>query len=155
MAKKKKNPPLEFRNKKAFFDFNILDKLEAGMVLFGSEVKSIREGKVNLTGTYCIFHDNELFIKDMDIAAYEESSHNNHDPKRERKLLLHKKQLSRLKEGLEQKGTTIVPLKLYPNEKGIFKIEIGIAKGRKMQDKREYIRDRDSKRELKDFKQDN
>jgi SsrA-binding protein len=140
-----------FKNKKVYFDFEILDKIEAGIMLTGTEIKSIRNGKININGSFGIFIDNELYIKGIDIATYEEGSYNNHDPKRDRKLLLHKKQLNKLKIKLEEKGLTIVPLKLYPNERGIFKLEIGVAKGRKKGDKRDYIRERDSKREMKDF----
>jgi len=150
MAKKKKNTKLVFRNKRAFFDFEITDKFEAGIQLQGTEVKSIREGKVSLVGSFCYFNNGELFIKDMDIAVYDEGSYNNHEPKRERKLLMHKKELEKLKEKTDEKGFALVPLRLYPNNKNIFKVEIGLAKGRKKVDKRDYIKDREIKREMKD-----
>jgi len=142
---------LVFKNRKVYFDFEILEKIEAGIMLTGTEIKSVRNGKVNINGSFGVFIDNELYIKGIDIAIYDEGSYNNHDPKRDRKLLLHKKQLNKLKIKLDEKGLTIVPTKLYANERGIIKLEIGVAKGRKKGDKREYIRERDSKREMKDF----
>ena len=138
-----------FKNRRVFFDYEVLDKMEAGIVLTGTEIKSIKNGKVNINGCFCVFVEKELFIKGMDIALYDEGSYLNHEPKRDRKLLLHKKQLNRLKIKLDEKGLTIVPIKLYPNDKGIYKMEIGLAKGRKNVDKREYIKDRDTKKELK------
>jgi len=149
--KNKKSNNLLFKNKRVFFDYDIVDKIEAGIILMGTEVKSIRNGKISMNGSFCIIKDNEVFIKGMDISIYDEGSINNHDPKRDKKLLLHKKQINKIKIKLEEKGFTIVPIKIYPNENGIFKVEIGIGKGRKVADKREYIKDRESKRELKDF----
>jgi SsrA-binding protein len=151
MAKKKKDTRLMFRNKRAYFDYEISDKFEAGIMLQGTEVKSIRDGKVSIVGSFCYFNsDGELFIKDMDIAIYEEGSYNNHEPKRERKLLMHKKELTKLKEKTTERGLTLIPLRLYPNSRNIFKVELGLAKGRKKGDKRDYIKDREVKREMKD-----
>lgn len=150
MNKKKKDRGV-FNNKRVFFDYEILEKIEAGIILTGTEVKSIRNGKISINGTFCVIVDNEIFIKGMDIALYEEGSFTNHEPKRDRKLLLHKKQINRIKVKLEEKGLTVVPIKLYENDKGIFKVEIGISRGRKMLDKREYIRDRESKRQMKEI----
>lgn len=149
--KKKKTDSGVFRNRRVFFDYEIFDKIEAGIMLTGTEIKSIRNGKVNINGTFCFFVDKELFIKGMDIAIYDEGSYLNHEPKRDRKLLLHKKELNKLKVKLEEKGFTIVPIKLYPNENGIYKLEIGIAKGRKNKDKRDYIKDRESKKQIKEI----
>ena len=149
--KKKKIDNGIFRNRRVFFDYEIFDKIEAGIMLTGTEVKSIREGKVNINGTFCYFVDKELFVKGMDIAIYDEGSYLNHEPKRDRKLLLHRKQLNRLRVKLEEKGFTIVPIKLYPNENDIYKLEIGLAKGRKNKDKREYIKDRESKNQIKEI----
>ena len=149
MAKKHKIEGGTFKNRRVFFDYEILDKMEVGIVLTGTEIKSIRNGKVSINGAFCVFIGKELFIRGMDIAAYDEGSYLNHDPKRDRKLLLHRKELNKLKSKLDEKGLTVVPIKLYPNSDGIYKIEAGVAKGRKVVDKREYIRDRDSKRELK------
>ena len=151
MAKKKKDTRLMFRNKRAYFDYEISDKFEAGIMLQGTEVKSIRAGKVSLIGSFCYFNsDGELFIKDMDIAIYEEGSYNNHEPKRERKLLMHKKELTKLKEKTDERGLTLIPLRLYPNSRNIFKVELGLAKGRKKGDKRSYIQEREVNREMKD-----
>ena len=141
-----------FSNKRVFFDYNILETFEAGIVLQGTEVKSIRTGKVSLSGSYCIFNNKELFIKGVDISIYDEGSYNNHEPKRDRKLLLHKKELSKLKTKLEEKGLAIVPIKLYTNEKNLYKLEIGLAKGRKSVDKRQYIKERETLRELNEYK---
>ncbi len=149
MAKKHKIEGGTFKNKRVFFDYEILDKFEVGIVLTGTEIKSIRNGKVSINGAFCVFLEKELFIRGTDIAIYEEGSYLNHDPKRDRKLLLHRRELNRLKSKLDEKGLTIVPIKMYPNTNGIYKLEVGLAKGRKVADKREYIKDRDSKRELK------
>jgi SsrA-binding protein len=138
-----------FKNRRVFFDYEILDKFEAGIVLTGTEIKSIRNGKVTINGAFCIFIGNELFIKGIDIAVYDEGSYLNHEPKRDRKLLLHKKELNRLKSKLDEKGLTIVPIKLYPNDSGIYKFEIGLARGRKNSDKRNYISEREEKIKIK------
>lgn len=151
MSKKEKNKSGVFRNKRVFFDYEILEKIESGIVLTGTEIKSIRNGKVSINGSFCVFNNNELFLKGSDIAIYDEGSYLNHDPKRDRKLLLHKKELKKLKIKLEEKGLTIVPIRLYPNENNIYKLEIGLAKGRKNVDKRSYIKDRETKKELKEF----
>lgn len=152
MGKKIKKVSNTFNNKRVFFDYEILEKFEAGIVLQGTEVKSIRNGKVSLNGTFCVFNDKELYLKGSDIAVYNEGSYNNHEPKRDRKLLLHKKELNKLKKKLEEKGLTIVPIKLYPNENNLFKMEIALARGRKTINKKEYIRERETKRELKEYR---
>lgn len=145
----KKKDKFVFNNKRVFFDYDILEKIEAGIILTGTEVKSIRNSKININGTFCIIVDNEIYIKGMDIALYEEGSFTNHEPKRDRKLLLHKKQINRIKIKLEEKGLSVVPIKIYENDKGIFKVEIGIAKGRKNIDKKDYIRERELKKSIK------
>ncbi|MFW6225607.1 MAG: SsrA-binding protein [bacterium] len=152
MKKKVKSNNGTFRNKRVFFDYEITEKIEAGIVLTSTEIKSIRNSKININGSFCIFNGNELYIKGVDIAIYDEGSYLNHDPKRDRKLLLHKKELKRLKAKLEEKGFTIVPIKFYPNENNIYKVEIGLAKGRKNVDKRSYIKDRETKKELREIK---
>ena len=149
MGKKKNKDKGIFNNKRVFFDFEIFEKIEAGIILVGTEVKSIRSGKISMNGSFCIIMGNELFVRGMDIALYDEGSMNNHEPKRDRKLLLHKKQIERLKIRLEERGLTIVPIKLYENDKGIFKIEVGVAKGRKNVDKRNYISEREEKIKIK------
>ena len=141
----------EFKNKRVFFDYEIIEKYEAGIVLQGTEVKSLRDGKISLNGSFCNFNDSELFVRGIDISMYKEGSYNNHFPKRDRKLLLHKKELKKLKIKIEEKGLTIVPIRLYTNEFNIFKLEIGLAVGRKDFDKRNYIQERDSKREMKEY----
>lgn len=144
---------LTFNNKKAYFDYNIQSKYEAGIMLKGSEIKSLRDGKANINGSYCVFNEKgELFLRDADISIYENASYNNHKPKADRKLLLHKKELVKMKKKNDEQGSTIIPIKLYLNEKGLFKLEIALAKGKNKSDKREYIKDRDTKRELRDYK---
>lgn len=145
----KKKDKFVFNNKRVFFDYDILEKIEAGIILTGTEVKSIRNSKININGTFCIIVDNEIYIKGMDIALYEEGSFTNHEPKRDRKLLLHKKQINRIKIKLEEKGLSVVPIKIYENDKGIFKVEIGIGKGRKNINKKEYIKERELKKSIK------
>lgn len=152
MKNKKKINSGSFKNRRVFFDYDVFDTMEAGIVLTGTEIKSIRNSKVNINGAFCVFMGGELFIKGMDIAIYDEGSYLNHDPKRDRKILLHKKELNKFKTKLEDRGFTIVPIKLYSNDRGIYKLEIGLAKGRKAPDKREYIKDRESKKELREFK---
>lgn len=150
MGKDKKT--IAFNNKKVFFNYNVYDRFEAGIKLVGSEVKSLRNGKANLNGAYCIFNEKgELFLRDSNISIYDNASYNNHEPKADRKLLLHKKELSKLKSKNDEKGMTIVPIKLFLNEKGKFKVEIALAKGKNNSDKREYIKDRETKRELKNL----
>jgi SsrA-binding protein len=143
---------LLFKNKRVFFDFNIFDKFEAGIMLVGSEVKSIRDRNISINGAFCVFVGSELFLKDTNISIYNDASYNNHDPKRDRKLLLHKKELRKLQEKVDEKGMTIVPIKMYLNEKGIFKVEIALAKGKNAVDKREYIKERESKKEINDLR---
>lgn len=143
---------ITYKNKRAYFDFNVLTKIEAGIMLKGSEVKSLRNNKANINGSYCIFENGELFLRDSDISINENSSYNNHEPKADRKLLLNKSELVKLKSNVDEKGVTVIPIKLYLNEKGYFKLEIAIAKGKNNYDKREYIKDRDTKRELKNVK---
>ncbi|MDX2246126.1 MAG: SsrA-binding protein SmpB [Bacteroidia bacterium] len=135
-------------NRKAGFEYTLEDRLEAGILLTGTEVKSLRNGKVNLQEAYCAFQGEELFIWSMNIAEYTEGSYNNHVPTRERKLLLKKRELQKLKKAIEQKGYTIVPIKVFFNDRNLAKVEVALAKGKKIHDKRDSIKDRDSKREL-------
>lgn len=136
------------RNKQARFNYEILDEYIAGMVLKGTEIKSLRMGKANLNDGHCYFSKGELYVKGLNISAYEQASFANHDPVRERKLLLKKKELTKLEKKLNEKGLTVVPLKLFINERGFAKLLIGLAKGKKIHDKRDSIRDKDMKREL-------
>lgn len=138
------------KNKKAFFEFTILEKLIAGIQLQGSEVKSIKRSNVSISEAYCYIKDGEIFIKGMHISEFKEGgTHNNHEPLRERKLLLKKKEIIKLQEKLSQKGLTIVPLCIILSDTGFIKIEIGLAKGKNLYDKKTTIKLRDLDRELK------
>jgi SsrA-binding protein len=139
---------IRIKNKKAEFEYFILQKYTAGIVLTGTEIKSIRQGKVNLTDSYCRFLNGELWVSNMHIAEYSHGGHYNHDPKADRKLLLSKKELRKLEWKVTEKGTTIIPLVLWMNEKGYAKLDIALAKGKRQYDKRETIKDRDNDREM-------
>ena len=135
-------------NKRAKFEYEILDQIEAGMVLTGTEIKSLRSSKASITESFCQFVDGELYIINMMIDEYKLGTFYNHKTKRERKLLLHKRELQKFEKKLKDVGNTIIPLKLYINEKGKAKILIAIGRGKKLFDKRESIKDRESKRNL-------
>ncbi len=139
---------ISIRNKRATYDFEILDTYIAGIVLTGTEIKSLRLGKASLTDCYCYFHNGELFVRGMNIAEYHWGTYNNHIPKRDRKLLLNRKELVKLQRSLQDKGLSVVGLKLFINERGFAKLQIGLGKGRKSFDKREYIKERDSRKEI-------
>ncbi len=134
-------------NKKARFDYTIEETLEAGLSLMGSEVKSIREGAVNLKDSYIAFINGEAFLQNAHISVYKASSYNNHEPERLRKLLIHKIELEKFERAVHEKGYSCVPLKMYFKE-GRIKLEIALAKGKKHGDKREAIKERDTKREI-------
>lgn len=146
MSENKTNS-VSIQNRRANFEYHIIDKYEAGIVLTGSEIKSIRESKANINDAYCHFKNNELFIKNMHISPYG-SGFGTHEPTRERKLLLHKNELRKLRRAVQEDGMTIVPLKLYIHQKGLAKLQIALAKGKKLYDKRESIKKRDTEREL-------
>ncbi len=150
------DPGVQIVNKKARFNYEVLDTVEAGIVLSGSEVKSVRARKVNFQDAYCYFKKSELFCKGIHIAEYEAGGHWNHVPDRERKLLLKKKELRRLRERVREKGITLVPLKLYINRRGWVKVLVGLVRGKKKYDKRETIKrreqERESRRALKDWR---
>lgn len=140
---------VNIKNKKARFEYEILDKYTAGIVLSGTEIKSIRQSKASIAESFCEFNDlGELFIVNMTIEPYSHGTFYNHKPKAERKLLLNKRELRKLQKDLQAKGLTIVPLLLFLNDKGLAKLEIALAKGKKLFDKRESIKDRDNKRDL-------
>ena len=141
----------EIKNRSAYHDYFIEDKYDAGMVLVGTEIKSIRDGKVSFTDSFCIFHQGELWVKNMHIAEYRFGTTNNHIAVHDRKLLLNKRELKKLEGKLKDKGYTIVPLKIFFNEKGLAKLEIGLGKGKKLYDKRETIKERDTDREIKRY----
>ncbi len=136
------------KNKRATFDYEILEKFTAGIQLYGTEIKSIRDGKAGLNDTYCAFLGNELWIKNMHIASYFFGTYNNHDVRRDRKLLLTKKELKKLVRNTKETGFTIVPTKLFINEKGLAKIEIGLARGKKNYDKRQSLKEKEDKRSI-------
>lgn len=141
----------EIKNRTAYYEYFIDDKYTAGIVLTGTEVKSLRAGKASFNDSYCIFQKGELWLKSFHIAEYTHGTFNNHEPLRERKLLLSKRELKRLENKLKEQGYTIIPLRLFFNEKNIAKLEIGLAKGKKLHDKRETIKQRESQRELKRY----
>ena len=136
------------KNKRATFDYELVDKFTAGIVLVGTEIKSIRLGKASLVDTYCYFVRGELWVKNMHIAEYFYGSYNNHAARRDRKLLLERKELRKLKQAVKNPGFTIVPTRLFINEKGLAKLVIALARGKHEYDKRETIKERDDKREL-------
>jgi len=142
------NSDILIKNKKAFFEYEIIESLEAGIQLVGTEIKSIRSGKANLTDSYCQFSGNELYVKNMHISEYELGTCNNHLAKRDRKLLLQKKELGKWQKKLKESGLTIVPLKLYLNEKGLAKLEIALCRGKKIYDKRESIKEKETRRDM-------
>ena len=142
---------MEIKNRSAYFEYFIDDKYTAGVVLTGTEVKSLRAGKASFNDSYCIFHNGELWIRSFHIAEYTFGTVNNHEPLRERKLLLSKRELKKLEGKIKEKGYTIVPLRLFFNEKNLAKLEIGLGKGKKLHDKRETIKQRDTDREIKRY----
>jgi SsrA-binding protein len=141
----------EMNNRQAYYNYFIEDKYVAGVVLLGTEVKSIREGKVSFNDAFCLFDDNELWVRGLYIAEYSHGTVNNHIAVHDRKLLLQKRELKKLQSKLKDKGLTVVPLKVFLNEKNLVKIEIGLAKGKKNYDKRETIKARDVSKEIKRF----
>ena len=142
---------MEIKNRSAFHEYFFDNKYVAGIVLMGTEVKSLREGKASFNDSYCIIHKGEMWLKSLHIAEYSHGSINNHDPIRDRKLLLQKRELNRIEAKLKEKGYTLVPLRIFFNEKNLIKVEIGLGKGKKLHDKRETIKKRDVEREMKRF----
>ena len=143
------NNSIDIRNRKASFEFSFIDRYTAGIVLKGSEIKSIREGKATIHEAYCFMNNGELFLKAMHIAEYKNAGQFGHIPTADRKLLLTKNELKKIGDVLKNKGLTIIPLKLFINEKGYAKVEIAIAKGKKIHDKRDSIKKRDTEREIR------
>jgi SsrA-binding protein len=142
---------MEIKNRSAYFEYYVDDKFTAGLLLLGTEVKSLRAGKASFNDSYCIFQNSELWIKSLHIAEYSHGTVNNHDPVRERKLLLNRRELKKLESRIKEKGYTVIPLRLFLNEKNLMKLEIGLAKGKKLHDKRETIKQRDTDREIKRY----
>lgn len=140
---------INIKNKKASFEYSFIDKYIAGIQLTGTEIKSIREGKSNINDAFCVFMKDELFIRNMHITHYFNGTYNNVEEKRDRKLLLNKQELKKLGDKLKNQGLTIIPIRLFINEKGYAKLEIALAKGKKLYDKREDIKKKDIERETK------
>jgi len=149
MAKEKFEKNIHIKNRRATFDYQFLDTYIAGISLTGTEIKSIRLGNVNMTDSFCVFHENELIIRNLQIAHYTYGNVYNHDPKRDRILLLKRTELRKLKEKSEEKGLTIAVSRMFVNDRGFAKVEIALAKGKKNYDKREDIKKRDIEREMR------
>ncbi len=147
MAEKGRNQTV-ITNRKARHNYHILEEFTAGLSLTGTEVKSLRDGKANLQEAYCFVDHGEVFIKNMHISEYAQGSYNNHEPNRQRKLLLKKREIAKINKQLDQKGLTLIPLKIFFNGRNYAKMNIGIAKGKKLYDKREDLKSKDTKREL-------
>lgn len=152
MAKKKEKRSISTgsvaKNKKAYFNFAIVEKIEAGISLKGSEVKSLRDGQMDLEGSYARLKGHEIFLVGSKIATYPQAGNNNHEPIRDRKLLLHKAQINKIRGKLQQRGFTLVPLRVYFNSRGIAKVEIGLAHGKKLFDKRQKLQQDQQKRDV-------
>ena len=139
---------LNIQNKKARFEYHLSDVFRAGIVLTGTEIKSIRNNKASILEAYCIFERGEVYIRNMHVASYENASFYNHKPRADRKLLLNKKEIQKIQKYLKTKGNTLIPLKLYLSEKGWLKVEIALAKGKKLHDKRESLKEKEDQRAI-------
>ena len=140
--------PVNIKNKRATFDYELLDIYTAGIVLTGTEIKSLRQGKASLVDTYCFFEKGELWVRNMHIAEYFYGTYNNHNARRDRKLLLNKKELQKLLRLTRETGFTIIPVRLFINEKGLAKLVIAVAKGKKEYDKRQSLKEKEDKRDM-------
>ena len=141
----------DIKNRSAYHDYFIDDKYDAGMVLLGTEVKSLRNGRASFNDSYCFFNKGELWLRSLHISEYSHGTTNNHDPLRDRKLLLKKRELAKLEAKIKEKGYSIIPLRIFLTDRRLLKIEIGLGKGKKQYDKRETIKQRDNDRELKRY----
>lgn len=148
MMKEKMKADVVIKNKRATFDYELLDTFTAGIVLTGTEIKSIRLGKASLVDTFCLVDKGELWVKNMYIAEYFYGTYNNHNARRDRKLLLNRKEIRKLESAIRTSGFTVVPTRLFINDKGLAKLIVAIARGKKEYDKRNSIKDRDDKREM-------
>lgn len=148
MAKERFSKEVNIRNRQAGFEYELLDRYIAGIQLMGTEIKSIREGKVNLQDGYCFFNKGEAYVKGVNITPYAEGTHYNHEAVRDRKLLLKKTEIRKLESRVEEKGLSLVPLRIFINERGLAKMELALARGKKFHDKRNSIKEKDLKREL-------
>lgn len=144
----KQDSRINIKNKRASFDYELSDRIIAGIVLYGTEIKSIRDGKASLVDTYCLFEKGELWLKNMQISAYRLGYYYNHDVKRDRKLLLNRKELRKYERASQETGYTIIPTKIFINEKGLAKVEIALARGKKDYDKRNSLREKDDRRDI-------
>ena len=143
-----KTSQVNIKNRRATFDYEITETFTAGLVLTGTEIKSIREGKAGLTDTYCVVDNGEVWVKGMYIAEYFYGSYNNHSSRRDRKLLLNRKEITKLTKAAENPGYTIIPLRIFISERGYAKLVIGVGRGKKQYDKRQSIKEREDKRQL-------
>jgi SsrA-binding protein len=148
MSKEKAPRPQEIRNRKAGYEYEFLEKFVAGLMLMGTEVKSLRAGKAQISEAFCAFTHNELFVRDMHISEYTQGSWTNHEVRRHRKLLLSKEELIQIKKRISEKGLTLIPLRIFFNDRGLAKMEIALAKGKKIHDKRDSIKEKDVQREM-------
>ena len=148
MVKTTKTARVQIKNKRAEFDYEVLDRYTAGLVITGTEVKSIRAGKASLVDTFCYINNGEVWVKNMYVAEYDFGSYNNHNTRRERKLLLQKKEIRQLQEETKAPGFTLVPLKLFFDENGRVKMQLGLCRGKKEYDKRQSLREKDDRREM-------
>jgi SsrA-binding protein len=143
-----KSSNINVKNRRAFFDYELSDFLVAGIQLFGTEIKAIREGKAGLSDSYCLFINGELWVKNMHIAEYSFGTYANHESRRDRKLLVTKRELAKLVRATKETGLTIIPTKLFVNEKGLAKLEIAVARGKKSYDKRQTLKEKEDKRQM-------
>jgi|TARA_B100001057_G_scaffold171098_1_gene171920 SsrA-binding protein len=143
------NNKIFFKNRKATYNYEVFDKYTAGVILKGTEIKSIRSSLINMNSSYCIVDNNDIYIKDLNISEYEFGNLNNHEPKRKRKLLLNKREINQIKKKVSEKKLSIIPLNLYVSDRGFVKIEIALCKGKKIYDKRESVKKREADRKLR------
>ena len=143
---------VNIKNRKASFEYQFIDKFVAGIMLVGTEIKSIRNNQANISDAHCVFVDNELYVKNLHIEVYNSGGYTNHEPKRDRKLLLNRQELNKMQGKVKEKGNSIIPIRLFINEKGKAKLEIVLAKGKKIYDKRESIKEKDLKRDMDKIK---
>ena len=139
---------VNIKNRKASFEYQFIDKYVAGIMLLGTEIKSIRNNQANISDAHCVFIEDELFVKNLHIAEYSNGGRSNHEPKRTRKLLLNRQELNKMIGKVKEKGMSIIPIRLFVNDKGKAKLEIALAKGKKIYDKRESIKEKDLKRDI-------
>jgi len=139
---------VNIKNRKASFEYQFINKYVAGIMLLGTEIKSIRNNQANISDAHCVFIEDELYVRNLHIAEYSNGGHNNHEPKRERKLLLNRQELGKMIGKVKEKGMSVIPIRLFINEKGKAKLEIALAKGKKIYDKRESIKEKDQKRDM-------